>query len=120
MDYKSIIDNLTGEITTQQLKEKGLNDYYIKKAIEDNLIERISRGKYKIIKKEEYIFFDKFFMLIMSEKFQEAYDLLICTMKERYNSRYETHNRIYILLLEEILEVKESYLKEKEYDLKST
>lgn len=52
-DVISIIKNIKGDITTSDLNNMGLNQYYIKKLIDDGIIDKVGRGTYQWAAKDE-------------------------------------------------------------------
>ncbi len=106
IDYKKIIEELKNKkilkLTSKDLKEYGLNDYYIKKATSEGLLNKIERGKYTIIKKE-YSIFNLFVKSVKENDFENAYKYLYKLTNTNINNDYDNHNRIYFLLLKELL-----------------
>lgn len=95
------------ERTTKELKEYGLNDYYIKKAVQEGRIEKIDRGKYKIIKimKDRIMqqSFHEFKRNIFQRNFSEAYDSLYTNMINQTSHDHDNQLILYFTLLKEIL-----------------
>lgn len=118
-DINEMIKNLPdGILTTKELYEWGFTPYFINKAITTGIIERISRGKYqKNLLQQESVSFFKFANHIKKDHFEEAYHCLIVLLKEPEAHNYYNHYIIYILLLEEILEIDESIIKSDDYSL---
>lgn len=53
IDYELILSSIVERgiptRTTKELKDFGLNDYYIKKATEEGQLKKISRGNYELV-----------------------------------------------------------------------
>lgn len=103
------------EITTKELKKYGLNDYYIKKAIQDGKLEKIYRGKYRLTNivnekfKKAYHYFNQFKINIFNRDFYAAYDSLYNNMLNKTNHNYDNHLVLYFTLLKEILGNKKDF-----------
>lgn len=101
IDYKLILQNLkkdpTKTITTKKLKELGLNDYYIKKAVTEKKLKKIARGKYIVISNE--IIYNNLKTHIYNKQFEEAYNDLQLILKENNQIQY----KYYLILLNNIL-----------------
>ncbi len=112
IDLKEIINQLEEtnieERTTKELKEYGLNDYYIKKAIQEGKIKKIERGKYQITKitkdKNKQQTFKLFTKNIINGKFEEAYKSLCINLQNQTTHDYDNHLMLYFILLKEILQ----------------
>lgn len=95
------------EKSTKELKEAGLNNYYIRKAIESGALARISHGKYKILKVEKEIFrrqsFNGFIREVLKGNFDKAYTHLVKNLESQSNHDYDYNLKLYFLLLKEIL-----------------
>lgn len=95
------------ELTTKELLERGLNNYYIKKAVDKGELEKIDRGKYKVVnviksKQRDYLF-KKFIGYVFSNDFEKAYDALLSNLECQINHNYDNHLRTYFILLSKIL-----------------
>ena len=95
------------EKSTKELKEAGLNDYYIRKAIESGALARISHGKYKMLNVEKEILrrqsFNNFMKEVFKNNFEEAYTHLVKNLENQSNHDYDYNLKLYFLLLKEIL-----------------
>ena len=100
---KRIEEDNTVEKTTKELKELGLNDYYIKKACENGSLEKISRGKYKVVTVEKNMerieSFRAFAGAVFSNDFESAYDNLVENIKKQNNHDYDCHLKLYSIML---------------------
>lgn len=106
------------EISTKELiNTLGLSTYLIKKLTEEGALIKVSRGLYKVkeldknkdnitsgkCEKDNNVF-KSFCEAINKEKYEMAYDLLyVSKLNNPDNHDYDNHNRIYFILLEEIL-----------------
>lgn len=94
------------KITAKELKSAGFNDYYIKKAIDDNLIERVERGKYNIIKTKNIEngkkYFSMFAECVFNRDFKNAFENLYKAHTLQDNL-YSNSYRICFLLLKELV-----------------
>ncbi len=95
------------EKSTKELKEAGLNDYYIRKAIESGALAHISHGKYKMLNVEKEILrrqsFNNFMKEVFKNNFEEAYTHLVKNLENQSNHDYDYNLKLYFLLLKEIL-----------------
>lgn len=93
--------------TTNELKSAGLNDYYIKKALANGSLEKITRGKYKVVAIEKRMKRNKSFKWFVNAVFKNdyvtAYDNLLINLENQTNNDYIYHLKLYFLLLKEIL-----------------
>lgn len=101
------------EKTTKELKDSGLNDYYIKKAIENGYLEKISRGKYKVVgvekNKNRNQAFQNFAGAVFSNDFESAYDNLLVNLKNQTTHDYDYHLKLYFILLKELLNTEKDF-----------
>lgn len=101
------------EKTTSELKSLGLNDYYIKKAVENGRLEKISRGKYKVLNVEKekkcYQSFGKFVKAVFKQDFETAYDNLLINYQNKTSDNYIYHMKYYFILLQELLKDKKDF-----------
>lgn len=99
-------DNIL-EITTKELKERGLTDYYIKKALTNGSLEKTSRGKYQVVnvmkKKKRLDAFKEFVNAVFNNRYEEAYDYLLENYQNQTTHDYDHHLKLYFILLKEIL-----------------
>lgn len=104
---EEIVSERKCEITTKELNEKGINKYYIKKALDTKALEKISRGKYRVtaVAKENRRInsFNTFVRAVFSNDFEKAYDNLLISIENQTNHDYEYHIKLYSLLLKELL-----------------
>ncbi len=104
---KKLEDSNIEERTTKELKELGLNDYYIKKALEEGALEKVARGKYKVVNlnkdKKKWEAFKQFANAVFNNDFEAAYDHLLENYKNQTNHDYEHHIKMYFILLKELL-----------------
>lgn len=104
---KRIEEDNRVEKTTKELKELGLNDYYIKKACENGSLEKISRGKYKVVTVEKNMerieSFRAFAGAVFSNDFESAYDNLVENIKKQNNHDYDCHLKLYSIMLKKLL-----------------
>ena len=102
------------ERTTKELKENGLNNYYIKKAIEAGALEKISHGKYKVVNAEKNInrrmAFSKFTKAIFRNDFEAAYEALCINLANQTSHDYDYNLKLYFILLRKILDDKNNTL----------
>jgi len=74
--------------TTKELKEAGLNKYYIKKAVSEKKLKKVARGKYRI--NSEFIIYNNLKSHICNKQFEEAYnDLKNNEFKKENKSFFE-------------------------------
>lgn len=112
IDLKIIINQLEEsnieERTTKELKEYGLNDYYIKKAVQEGKIKKVERGKYQITKlakdKIKQQTFKLFIKNIINDEFEEGYKNLCINLQNQTTHDYDNHLMLYFTLLKEILQ----------------
>lgn len=104
---KRIEEDNTIEKTTKELKELGLSDYYIKKACENDSLERISRGKYKVVavekNKKRIESFNAFVRAVFSNDFECAYENLVINVKNQTSHDYDSHIKLYSIMLKQLL-----------------
>ncbi len=122
--YKEELTKHAGEeLTTNFLSENlGVTKHFISELIEQGILKRVSRGVYKVIginKENEHInannktvytskeYFDEFKDCILSDKYTEAYNVLInCVESEKDNHDYDNHYYLYFILLTYIMKQK--------------
>lgn len=104
---KRVEEDWNIEKTTKELKAEGLNDYYIKKALENGSLEKITRGKYKVVavakRKLRNKAFKAFANAVFKSDFKSAYDNLLINLENQTNNDYVYHLKLYFLLLKELL-----------------
>lgn len=94
-------------MTTKELCAFGLNKYYIKKALAEGKLAKITRGNYGITviskdrRKAET--FHEFASCVFHNDFEGAYRVLEKNLENQTTHDYDNHERTYFLLLEKIL-----------------
>lgn len=108
-DVYKLIENvpINVELTKQQLVKKyGFSDHYLRVAKERFLLENISRGNY--IKRAKGHYFNEFKRCVRNNDYEGAYEYLKKMILSRVNHDFDNHYRIYLILVEKILDVKDS------------
>lgn len=104
---QKIEDDWDVEKTTKELKAEGLNDYYIKKALENGSLEKIIRGKYKVVaidkRRKRNRTFRDFAYAVFKNDFETAYENLLINLENQTTNEYVYHLKLYFLLLKELL-----------------
>lgn len=110
---KKLEEGKEKEKSTAELKSLGLNDYYIRKAVENGSLEKISRGKYKVVNVEKNLkrrqAFGNFQKAVFNRDYEKAYDYLLINYQNQTSDDYIYHLKYYFLLLQEILKNKKDF-----------
>lgn len=82
----NIIKNFKGELNKKQLSEMGLNQYYINKLLNDEVLERVDRGIYKYNSKASSLeLYNKVLNYLDSKNFSEARKYLKLAIEQNPN-----------------------------------
>lgn len=110
---KKLAEGKEKEKSTAELKSLGLSDYYIRKAVENGSLEKISRGKYKVVNVEKDLkrrqAFGNFQKAVFNRDYEKAYDYLLINYQNQTSDDYIYHLKYYFLLLKEILKDKKDF-----------
>ncbi len=108
---KIIEEREDANITTKGLKEYGLNQYTIKKAMDIGKLVRMKKGEYYIVRiqrRKIFSYFKKFTDNVFHCQYEEAYKDLVAVINLQLDHQYDNHMRVYGLLLKRLLK-DESY-----------
>lgn len=113
VDLNAILKKIEGQnqlkFTTKELLEQGFNHYYIKKALENHILVRISKGKYVMQQRADCkrrTAFKKFSTYVLDNDFDNAYYALVQNIENQVDHTYDNHLQLYGLLLKKLLEEK--------------
>lgn len=110
---KKILEQHEGEVLTTRfiMEDLGITSYYITKFTNEGILEKVSRGIYRVptltnpneFNENTPNYFKNFKNLVLDEKYEKAYYALIDCVEKSNSHNYDNHCRVYFILLERIL-----------------
>lgn len=112
-EFEKLLNSIDKDtiLKSKDLVILGINNYYIKKLVDADILEVVSRGNYKYKGKNEereltqrkFELFHIFKTKVLEEKYEEAYEFLMKNYHVQTTHNYDNHMRIYFIFLKELL-----------------